>query len=138
MADNLTVEQRSRCMSRIRSKWTLQEKRIHDRLKGLKIKHKMHPQIAGRPDIVLPKSKTAVFLHGCFWHKCPRCYKEPKSNVQYWLPKIEKNVERDKANARLLKKDSWKVMRIWEHEIKNNFDSAVEKILHAKCRSRKK
>ncbi|MFA5382379.1 MAG: hypothetical protein WC356_04375 [Candidatus Micrarchaeia archaeon] len=90
MSDNLTKEQRSRCMSKIRSKWTKQEKKIHNYLKGDKIRHKMHPKLPGNPDIVLKDSKTAVFLHGCFWHKCPNCYKEPKSREAIGCPKLRK------------------------------------------------
>ena len=119
MVDNLTKEQRSRTMSRIRSKWTAQEKKFHNYLRFKKIKHKMHPKIAGSPDIIIPEGKIAIFLHGCFWHKCPFHYKAPKSNRNYWLPKIEKNVERDKRNINILRKNGWKVVRIWEHKLKN-------------------
>ena len=129
MPDTLTKEQRSYCMSRIRSKWTAQEKKIHNFLKGNKIKHKMHPKLDGCPDILLTKTKTAVFLHGCFWHKCTKCYKEPKTRKKYWLPKIKNNVKRDKKNARSLKKEGFKVIKIWEHEIKKNFSNVLNKII---------
>jgi DNA mismatch endonuclease (patch repair protein) len=78
----------------------------------------MHPKIAGSPDIVIPEKKLAIFVHGCFWHKCKKCYKPPKTNVKYWLPKLKKNVARDKANALKLKRRGWKVLTLWEHEIK--------------------
>lgn len=126
--DNLTKEQRSRTMSKIRSKWTSQEKKIHNYLKALKIKHKTHPNMSGNPDLILTNSKTAVFLHGCFWHKCPKHYKEPKTNITYWLPKIEKNVERDKINSKFLKSEGWRIVRIWEHDLKNNFEKSLERI----------
>jgi DNA mismatch endonuclease (patch repair protein) len=129
MVDNLTEEQRSRTMSRIRSKWTMQEKRIHRYLKKAKVKHNMHPHISGNPDIILPEKKIAVFLHGCFWHKCPKHYKAPKTHKNYWLPKIERNVERDKNNSRILKKEGWRVVRIWEHEIKHNLEQSVKKLV---------
>jgi DNA mismatch endonuclease (patch repair protein) len=128
MTDVFAKEKRSWIMSRIRSKWTKQEKLIHNKLKGLKIKHKMHPEIEGNPDIILKDKKIAIFLHGCFWHKCPKCFVEPKSNIEYWLPKIERNVLRDKENIKLLRKQGWKVIRIWEHEIKKGFDSLTKKI----------
>jgi len=128
MVDNLTKEQRSKCMSHIRSKWTAQERKIHNFLKGYKIKHKMHPNIPGSPDILILESKTAIFLHGCFWHKCPKCFKEPATNRDYWLPKIERNVIRDKENASLLRKSGYKVLVIWEHDVKKNFHSILEKI----------
>ncbi len=115
-------------MSRIRSKWTVQEKKIHNFLKGNKVKHKMHPKITGSPDILLTKSNTVVFLQGCFWHKCPKCYQKPKTNRKYWLPKIENNVKRDKKNTRQLKKEGFKILKIWEHEIKKDFDKCIDKI----------
>ncbi len=129
MADNLTKEQRSKTMSRIRSKWTSQEKKIHNYLKGNKIKHKMHPNIKGSPDILLKDTKTVIFLHGCFWHKCPKCYKEPKSNKEYWLPKIEKNVKRDRKNKKLLKAQGFKVIIIWEHEIKKDLKKVLKNLI---------
>ncbi len=127
--DNLNKDQRSKCMSQIKSKWTLQEKKIHNLLKGRKIKHEMHPKIKGSPDIIITKMNKAVFLHGCFWHKCPECYTEPKSNKSYWLPKIERNVRRDQHNKSMLKKDGWKVVSFWEHEVKSDADKALKKLV---------
>ncbi len=129
MADNLTIEQRSKTMSRIKSKWTSQEKKIHNYLKGNKIKHLMHPKIEGSPDILLEDTKTAVFLHGCFWHKCPKCYIKPKTNKKYWLPKIENNVKRDRKNSKILKRMGFKVVRIWEHETKGSFNKVIKRII---------
>jgi len=116
-------------MSRIRSKWTSQEKKIHNNLKGRKIKHRMHPKIDGNPDILLTNSNMAVFLNGCFWHKCPKCYNKPKSNKNYWITKIDKNIKRDKKNIRLLKKEGYKVFTVWEHDIKKNFDKIMDKFI---------
>lgn len=129
MPDNLTKEQRSYCMSNIKSKWTNQEKKIHDYLKSYKIKHQMHPKIKGSPDILLKETKTAVFLHGCFWHKCPKCYKEPKSNKKYWLPKIEKNVKRDRKNVKLLKSERFNTLKIWEHQVKKDLKKTIQKLI---------
>ena len=116
-------------MSRIRSKWTAQEKKIHNYLKGRKIKHKMHPSIHGNPDLLLTKTNTVVFLHGCFWHKCPKCYKEPKSKKEYWLPKLEKNVKRDARNKKILKQSGFKILTLWEHQIKADLVKVVNKIV---------
>jgi len=129
MTDNITLQQRRLCMSNIKSKWTQQELKIHNFLKGNKIKHKMHPNILGSPDLILTENNTAVFLHGCFWHKCPKCYKEPKSKKSYWIPKIERNVKRDKKNAKILKKEGFNVLKIWEHQIKKDFDKVTKKII---------
>lgn len=119
MGDNLSKVQRSICMSSIRSKWTSQEKKVHGLLKSLKIRHKMHPVLPGNPDILI-FPKTAVYLHGCFWHKCPKCYVAPKSRKEYWIPKIESNVKRDRKNKSSLKKLDFKVAIIWEHDVKDN------------------
>jgi len=118
MTDRMTKEQRSYCMSRIKSKWTKPERLVHDWLKGHKIKHKMHPKIGGSPDILLTDLKTAVFINGCFWHRCPTCYRQPKSNREYWLPKIKRNVEKDNENIKKLKKLGYNVIVIWEHELR--------------------
>lgn len=129
MVDNLTKEQRSRTMSKIKSKWTRQERIVHNFLKGNKVKHKMHPKIVGNPDITLRNKKIVVFLHGCFWHKCPKCFIKPKSNIKYWLPKIEKNIRRDKKNSEALKKRGFKVIKIWEHEAKGNIKKVLNRLL---------
>lgn len=131
MTDNLTVDQRNKCMSNIRSKWTAHEVKMHNYLKGNKIKHQMHPILIGKPDILLTNSNTVVFLHGCFWHKCSKCYKEPKSRKEYWLPKIEKNVKRDRKNVRLLKSEGYTILKIWEHETKKSFDKSLKKLMKA-------
>jgi DNA mismatch endonuclease (patch repair protein) len=128
MKDNLTLEQRSKCMSSIRSTWTHPEQKIHSYLKANKIKHEMHPSLTGKPDVLLLSSKTAIFLQGCFWHKCPKCYVEPKTRKSYWLPKIARNVERDKKNVKVLKSKGYKVLSIWEHDIKSNFERTFKKI----------
>lgn len=131
MADTLTKAQRSWTMSRIRSRWTSAEKAVHGFLKGLRIKHRMHPKIEGSPDVLVPDQRKAVFLHGCFWHKCPACYIEPKSRKKYWLPKIERNVRRDKENEKLIRKNGWKIVKIWEHEFKRN-KARLPKFLYKK------
>ena len=131
MADNLTSEQRSKTMSKIRSKWTIQEKQIHSHLKGNKIKHTMHPKMEGSPDIILKDAKVAVFLHGCFWHKCPKCYVKPKTNKGYWLMKIENNTLRDRKNNKILKRRGFKLLSIWEHDVKMNLQKTIGKIKNA-------
>jgi DNA mismatch endonuclease, patch repair protein len=126
MTDVLTKGQRSYNMSKIRSKWTTPEKQVHNYLKGKKIKHKMHPDMEGHPDIILTDAKTVIFIDGCFWHKCPKCYKEPKSRRSFWLPKIERTVKKDIETNKNLRKNGCKIVRIWEHEINNrNFGSKI-------------
>jgi len=117
--DVLTKKQRSYTMSRIRGKWTSPEKKIHGMLKGMRVKHKMHPKIAGSPDIIFSQTKPAVFIHGCFWHRCPKHSKAPESRKRFWSEKIRRNVERDRSSIKKLKSDGWKVVVVWEHETKN-------------------
>ncbi len=96
----------------------------------------MHPKLIGHPDILIKGTKTVIFIHGCFWHKCPKCYKEPKSKKKYWLPKIEGNVRRDKRNKRLLLKTGYFVVRLWEHQIKNdNIPTSIQELY---CKNRRK
>ena len=113
MYDNLTKKQRSYCMSRIRSSNTKPELRY----KGKSIGLVYQPKIFGRPDFINYKSKVVVFIDGCFWHKCPKHYIAPKSNKNYWIPKLRRNVVRDEEVRLSYKSAGWKVVRIWEHEL---------------------
>lgn len=70
-------------------------------------------------DVAFPSKKIAIFVDGCFWHQCPKHSHAPKSNRAYWIPKLERNVSRDKKKNRELKKQGWKVIRVWEHELKH-------------------
>lgn len=117
MTDRMTKEQRSYIMSRIGGKWTLPERELHNHLKGNNIKHMMHPKIDGNPDAVLKEKNVTIFVDGCFWHGCPKCYSEPTSNVDFWRDKVRKNRERDKRHTAELKRRGWKVIRFWEHEM---------------------
>lgn len=128
MTDTLTAEERSKRMSLIRGKWTKQEKKVHNYLKGRKIKHKMHPKLSGNPDIIIPDGKVAVFLDGCFWHGCKVCKQGgPQTRKGFWKDKIYKNIKRDSEASKALKKSGWHVVRIWEHEI-SNIDNVIAKI----------
>src|SRR3990172_11269026 len=104
MVDVLTKKQRSYNMSRIKGKWTKQEKFLHNFLKGNKIKHTMHPNLPGKPDILIPDKNTVIFLDGCFWHKCPKCFKMPATREEFWKEKITRNVLKDRETGRILKK----------------------------------
>jgi DNA mismatch endonuclease (patch repair protein) len=92
----------------------------------------MHPKIPGNPDFVIPSQKLAVFIHGCFWHKCPLCFRSRKSNEEYWIPKLDINVQRDKVNEMNLRNYGWKVAVIWEHEIKRCPIDELQNLLKSK------
>ena len=119
MADNKTLSARSLNMSRIRSKDTKPEILVRKYLfsKGFRYR-KYCSNLPGKPDIVLPKYKTVIFVYGCFWHK-HNCnfFRLPKTNTEYWANKIENNVLRDKKNIIELKKLGWKVIIVWECEL---------------------
>ena len=114
--DIFTKKQRSRLMSKIRSSGTRPELSLKKILRGKGFAY--HPKIKGNPDFANRKKKIAIFVHGCFWHKCPKHYQEPASNKDYWVPKIERNLSKDKENKMILKNHGYKTITIWEHEIK--------------------
>lgn len=120
MADNHSKEVRSMNMSHIRSTNSKPEEIVRKYLfsKGFRYRKNVR-NLPGTPDIVLPKYKTVIFVNGCFWHKhsCPR-FVWPSSNQTYWKAKITGNVERDQKNALLLQSQGWKVIVVWECELK--------------------
>lgn len=118
---------RSKIMSSIRSTKTKPELALKKALRGRGFSYQ--PDMAGKPDFANKREKIAVFLHGCFWHKCPKHYRQPASNRRYWLPKIEANVKRDRRNAKLLKSKGYKVVTIWEHEVELNLERATKRIV---------
>lgn len=85
----------------------------------------------GRPDIYFARAKLCIFLDGCFWHKCPKHFKMPKTNLDYWIPKIQRTVERDRNTRKLLLDTGHEVLRFWEHEVRADPDCVVAKISDA-------
>lgn len=130
MADNLTKEQRHKNMTNIRSTNTRIEKDVTKALWNLGYRFRKNVKtLPGKPDIAIQKYKIVIFLDSCFWHKCPGHFKKPKSNLEYWEPKIKRNIERDAEINQYYKDNNWHILRIWEHEIKKtNFQNTIEKI----------
>ncbi len=117
MADVHTKAQRSYNMSRIRSKNTKPEMLVRSYLHKQGYRFRLHDKkLPGKPDIVLPKYKTVIFINGCFWHGHKNCkyFVVPKTRTKWWLEKINGNIERDKKVKRELKKLGWKVINIWQ------------------------
>lgn len=133
MADVMTSEQRSRCMAAIKGKDTKPEMIVRKYLfsQGLRFRVQVR-KLPGTPDIVLPKYKTVVFVNGCFWHGHEGCkyFRLPKSNVKFWKEKIERNIERDRESMLALLDMGWKVIRVWECELRNkaNREGTLNKI----------
>lgn len=117
MVDVISKEKRSKIMSAIRSKNTKPEILLRKALWAKGIRYRVHYG-KEKIDIAFPTQKIAVFIDGCFWHGCPLHSHIPKSNVEYWIPKLQRNINRDKAIEEKLKKEGWQVIRIWEHELK--------------------
>jgi len=109
-------------MSRVKGKNTKPEIAVRKWLHGQGFRFRLHRKdLPGKPDIALPKYKTVIFVHGCFWHRhhgCKRCI-TPSTNTEFWEEKFRKNVERDAKNREALETLGWKVIVIWECEIKN-------------------
>lgn len=120
MTDHLSKRKRSWNMSRIRSKNTKPEIDVRSLLHHMGYRFSLYRRnLPGKPDIVLPKYKTVIFVHGCFWHRhkgCKRCT-TPSSNRKYWLKKFERNQANDKNSRTDLKKAGWKVLIVWECQI---------------------
>lgn len=122
MADRLSPARRSWNMSRIRGADTAPERLVRSILHGLGLRFRLHrADLPGKPDIVLPRWKAAVFVHGCFWHRHPGCRfaYSPKSRVDFWLKKFDDNVRRDARNAAALEAAGWKTIIVWECETAN-------------------
>lgn len=113
MADNLTKKQRSFCMSNIRRSNTKPELILKKKLKGFIYQ----PRVFGYPDFINYKRRIVIFVDGCFWHKCPKHFRDPKSNKKYWNLKLEKNRLRDQEINIAYKNSGWKIKRIWEHNL---------------------
>lgn len=136
MTDIKTPEQRSRNMAAIKGKDTKPEMIVRKYLfsRGLRFRVQVK-KLPGTPDIVLPKYKTAIFVNGCFWHGHEGCkyFRLPKSNVEFWREKIERNIERDRESMKALFDLGWKVIRVWECELRNkaNREDTLNKIYNS-------
>lgn len=132
--DHLSKEKRSWNMSRIRSTETKPEERVRKYLflKGFRYR-KNDKRLPGKPDIVLPKYRTVIFINGCFWHCHKGCSRAnvPKSNLEYWKVKLENNVRRDLEEYQRLAELGWKVLVVWECELnKKVFSETMEKMVN--------
>ena len=157
MPDTMTPQQRHYCMSRIRSKDTTPEKRVRQWLWNHGYRYRLCVKgVPGKPDIVMRKYRTAIFVNGCFWHghgvelivkseelrvksgdvevENSKCCKIPKTNREFWLDKIRRNQERDERNYQILQENGWQVIVVWECQLKpkllENTMRQVEIALH--------
>jgi DNA mismatch endonuclease (patch repair protein) len=124
VADKLTKERRSKNIAAIRSKDMKPELVVRSLVHRMGYRFRLHRRdLVGSPDLVLPRHRMVIFVHGCFWHQHPRraCVDNhlPRSNTGYWVEKLARNVERDARNRRKLRRAGWKVVTIWECELRD-------------------
>jgi len=129
MPDKFSKEVRSRIMSSIRGKNTKPELAVRKILWMQGKRYRVHDRsVFGTPDISNKSKRLAVFIDGCFWHGCSRCYKEPKSNTEFWRSKISRNKDRRKVVRSRLRKQGITILQFWEHQVLSNPDKVVEGI----------
>lgn len=123
MADKLDPERRSENMRRIRSKDTSPELTVRRELRALgHTGYRLHrKELPGKPDIAFLGQRKAILIHGCFWHRhdCKEGRREPKSNLEYWLPKIARNQQRDAEHQEALNAAGWSILLVWECELRD-------------------
>jgi len=115
--DHLSPGARSRAMRRVRSHDTTPERIVRSIAHSLGFRFRLHRRdLLGSPDLTFPRLRAVVFVHGCYWHqhRCPRGARQPKTNREYWLPKLRRNVERDRRILRALRREGWRVLVVWE------------------------
>lgn len=120
--DRLTPARRSELMSKIRGKNTRPELAVRRTAHAMGLRFRLHrSDLPGKPDVVFPKFTTALFVHGCFWHRHPGCKKcsTPKSNITFWKSKFDKNIQRDEDVRQKLNALGWRVGTVWECETRN-------------------
>lgn len=132
MADRLSPEKRSWNMSRVHNTDTSIEVKVRKYLfsEGFRFRKNVKT-LPGKPDVVLPKYKTVIFVHGCFWHRHEGCKDNttPKTRTEFWEEKFKKNVENDKLHTELLNNNGWNVIVIWKCEIEKDFDNTISRIV---------
>lgn len=128
MSEKITKEIRSKNMSAIRSVSKLED-RISKSLwnRGLRLRRNVK-SLYGKPDFALKNIKTVIFIDSCFWHSCPLHANKPMNNADFWEKKLKRNVERDNEVTEYYVKNGWHILRIWEHDFKNDFDITITEI----------
>lgn len=131
MADKISKEKRSDNMSKIKSRNTFLEINFRKKLFKQGIRYRLNYSLFGKPDLVIQSKRTAVFINGCFWHQHKNCKLSymPKTNTNFWKEKLLKNVERDKQVREKLFNDGWKVVTVWECDIEDDIERAVNKTI---------
>lgn len=129
MADIITKQQRRITMQAIKSKNTKIEVKVSKELwsGGFRFRKNVK-SLKGKPDIAIKKYKVVIFLDSCFWHGCKEHCRYPLTNKDYWHSKISKNIKRDREVTDYYLRNNWNILRVWEHDLKNNFNKTIRKI----------
>lgn len=123
---------RSQQMARIKGKDTRPEKLLRSALWQRGLRYRLDARVpVGRPDIVFPGKRLAVFVDGCFWHGCPLHYVRPRTRCDFWAGKLAANVDRDRRHTLALEAAGWTVVRLWEHEVTESIDLAADRVCSA-------
>lgn len=129
LTEIFSKEARRKIMSSIRGKNTKPELTIRKMLWASGKRYRIHDKtVFGIPDISSKKKKVAIFIDGCFWHGCKKCYKEPETNAEFWRKKISSNRSRRVTVLSILESEGWKVMQFWEHEINRHPKIVINRI----------
>lgn len=131
MTDVYSQEKRSQVMRRVRAKNTGPEMRVRSALHRSGYRFRLHKgDLPGKPDIVLPRYHTVIFVNGCFWHQHPGCRKAtiPQNNRRFWKKKLTRTVERDEQNRAALRDLGWNIITIWECEMHDSFDATMDRV----------
>ncbi|MEO9296952.1 very short patch repair endonuclease [Devosia alba] len=132
MTDRISQERRSWNMSRIRGKNTTPEVQLRKLLHAAGYRFRLHGRnLPGKPDIVLKKYKTAIFVHGCFWHRHEGCAGAtvPKTRTEFWTAKFQDTVQRDQRKQQELEKSGWRVITVWECDVRRRPDGVLKDIV---------
>jgi len=130
MADKVSKQKRSEIMSKVKSKDSKIEIDFRKAIWKAGFRYRKNPpKYFGKPDLVLKKYKTVIFVDSCFWHGCKKHCRLPATRKKYWTEKIKRNRKRDQEVNRYYRKIGWKVVRVWEHEIKNSLKETIKKVI---------
>jgi DNA mismatch endonuclease, patch repair protein len=124
---DMSPEKRSQTMKAIKSVSKL-ENRVSRALWDKGFRFRKNSKLFGKPDISIQKNKIVIFIDSCFWHVCPLHSNMPKSDQEYWLKKLTRNLVRDKEVNQYYLKAGWNILRVWEHELKDDFSSTIDKL----------
>lgn len=131
MVDIFSKKKRSEIMSRVRNKDSKMEVEFRKKIWKAGFRYRKNvTKYFGKPDLAFKKYKTAIFIDSCFWHGCKMHGSTPQTRKKFWIAKLRRNVQRDKDVNHYYKKIGWKIIRIWEHEIKADLNKVIKKIVN--------